>query len=64
MGWSGDAKETMRKFLNDYNERGVDRYVYRLSEKETWKVVKKSGFKSIFNKEKNIEYFHISEWTG
>lgn len=67
-GWKGSHKQLVSKFKKEYEDNGVERYVYRLNENDSFKTIKKSGFKSIFNKIKDnfpngAEYFHISEWN-
>jgi hypothetical protein len=55
-------------YKEDFDTRGIERYVYRMGEKEPFQVVRKKGFKALFptikaNFSKGAEYFHIQEWT-
>lgn len=67
-GWKGSQKQLVSKLKKEFEEHGIERYVYRMSEKDSFKTVKKSGFNVIFSKikanfPKGAEYFHISEWN-
>ena len=68
IGWSGSQKQLVSKFKKEFEDYGIERYVYRMNEKDSFKTVKKSGFNAIFIKIKEnfpngAEYFHISEWN-
>lgn len=59
------------KYYKDlYNKKGLIYYVYRLSEKDSLKIVEKSSFNRIFEEQiqpnfnKGAEYFSIKEFTG
>ncbi len=67
-GFKGDVNDLLRLFKQDYLDRGVERYFFKLSAKGDVLIVKKQQFKRIFNVQikpnfKNgAEYAHIKEY--
>lgn len=68
-GFTGSTHESLMLFKKIYEELGVDRFFYKLHEKDSIKVVKKQDFNRIFkdqiqpNFENGAEYSHISEYN-
>lgn len=66
--WDGSKIAMVNKFKKEWDVYGTDRYVYRMFEKDGFKIVRGKRFKVIFEEIKNAfplgaEYFHISEWN-
>lgn len=67
-GFKGSAQELLQLYKRDYEERGVERYFYKLEENGDVFVCSKSSFSSIFstkikpNFDKGSEYAHIREY--
>lgn len=67
-GWQGSKIALVNRLKKEFDDYGVERYVYRMNEKDSFKTIKKQGFNLIFNQIKDnftngAEYFHISEWN-
>ena len=39
-GWKGSQKQLVSKFKKEFEDYGIERYVYRMSEKDSFKTVK------------------------
>lgn len=69
MGFTGTAHQSLLHFRKLYEQNGIERYFYKLSENGAIKVCKKSDFNRIFNDkikpnfENGAEYSHISEYN-
>ncbi len=69
-GLTNKEKNIIFYYKEDYEKNGVERYVYKTSEKSDLLVVKKKYFNKIFeeqikpNFEKGAEYFHIKEFKA
>lgn len=68
-GFNGTEHETLVMFKKIYEQYGVDRYFYKLSENSEVMICKKADFKRIFieqikpNLINGAEYSHISEYS-
>lgn len=68
-GFNGSTKDVLRLFKEDYLQRGIERYFYRLESGGDIKVMRKSQFSHIFttqikpNFNKGAEYAHIKEYA-
>lgn len=68
-GQNLSVHQALAKFKADYEQYGIERYFYRLSENGSIKTVKKSDFSTIFttqikpNLANGAEYGHISEYN-
>lgn len=66
--FNGTERDLAKLFLKQYKELGIERYVYRLSEKDGFKFVKKAYFSIIFESQiqpnliNGADYFHIKEF--
>lgn len=63
-------KDVLKLYKKEYEDKGVERYVYKTCGNCAIKFTKKEYFNVIFegeikpNLEKGAEYFHISEYSG
>lgn len=69
-GFNGDTNALLMRYKKEYEEKGVIRYFYKTKTNGSIKIVRESGFKTVFqaeikpNFEKGAEYAHISEFKG
>lgn len=67
-GFKGDVNELLRVYKQQYIDKGIERYFYKLSENGNVFVCRKTSFKLIFetkikpNFENGSEYAHIKEY--
>lgn len=62
-------KELAKRFLKDFNENGVKRYVWRLNQQSNWSFGRYDAFKNALpqitkNKKNGAEYFSIQEFKA
>jgi DNA-directed RNA polymerase subunit N (RpoN/RPB10) len=68
-GFPKDVSSLLKMFKKAYDEKGIERYFYRLGENQPVMIVSKEQFKTIFTKKikrklkDGATYAHISEYN-